>query len=70
MSRNSSHTTQNETHEKANGAPLGVVSLASAILAPAQEAAPFSFAKWADEIIADPNGNHLSPEEAIAVAVN
>jgi hypothetical protein len=26
----------------------------------------FSFLDWVDRIIADPNGEHLSPEEAVA----
>ncbi|KAI8227174.1 hypothetical protein K4K53_005996 [Colletotrichum sp. SAR 10_77] len=33
-------------------------------------AVPFSFEKWAEDIIANPNGNHPSPEEAIALAFN
>ncbi|TKW48485.1 hypothetical protein CTA1_5579 [Colletotrichum tanaceti] len=36
----------------------------------AADAAPFSFAKWADDIIANPNGQHPSPEEAMALAFN
>lgn len=31
---------------------------------------PFSFEKWAEDIIANPNGQHPSPEEAIALAFN
>lgn len=27
---------------------------------------PFTFAQWVEDIIADPNGDHLSPEEAVA----
>ncbi|EFQ30426.1 hypothetical protein CGRA01v4_09969 [Colletotrichum graminicola] len=33
-------------------------------------AVPFSFEKWADDIITNPNGQHPSPEEAIALAFN
>ncbi|KAK6213118.1 hypothetical protein QIS74_09120 [Colletotrichum tabaci] len=36
----------------------------------AADAVPFSFAKWADDIIANPNGQHPSPEEAMALAFN
>ncbi|KAK1470863.1 hypothetical protein CCUS01_00981 [Colletotrichum cuscutae] len=31
---------------------------------------PFSFEKWAEDIIANPNGQHPSPEEAMALAFN
>ncbi|TDZ29455.1 hypothetical protein C8034_v000383 [Colletotrichum sidae] len=34
------------------------------------EVVPFSFEKWAEDIIANPNGKHLSPEEAFAVGFN
>ncbi|WYZ43724.1 hypothetical protein EsH8_VII_000160 [Colletotrichum jinshuiense] len=30
----------------------------------------FSFEKWAEEKIANPGGNHLSPDEAVALAFN
>ncbi|KAF6812942.1 hypothetical protein CMUS01_12954 [Colletotrichum musicola] len=30
----------------------------------------FSFEKWAEDIIANPGGNHLSPDEAVALAFN
>ncbi|OAK97778.1 hypothetical protein IQ06DRAFT_296081 [Phaeosphaeriaceae sp. SRC1lsM3a] len=30
--------------------------------------APFTFSSWIDGILADPNGNHLSPHEAVAAA--
>ncbi|KAK1958795.1 hypothetical protein LY78DRAFT_647042 [Colletotrichum sublineola] len=36
----------------------------------AAEAVPFSFEKWADDIITNPNGQHPSPEEALALAFN
>ncbi|GKT63848.1 hypothetical protein ColTof4_04574 [Colletotrichum tofieldiae] len=36
----------------------------------AAESVPFSFAKWADDIIANPDGQHPSPEEALALAFN
>lgn len=36
----------------------------------ADVAVPFSFEKWAEDIIANPSGNHPSPEEAIALAFN
>ncbi|KAF4440277.1 hypothetical protein FACUT_3498 [Fusarium acutatum] len=32
--------------------------------------APFSLESWASDIIADPDGAHLSPDEAYALAVN
>lgn len=28
----------------------------------------FSFQKWIDDIVADPNGHHLSPEDAFQAA--
>ncbi|KXH48453.1 hypothetical protein CSIM01_04832 [Colletotrichum simmondsii] len=31
---------------------------------------PFSFERWAEDIIANPNGQHPSPEEAMALAFN
>ncbi|KAK1978184.1 hypothetical protein LZ30DRAFT_599712 [Colletotrichum cereale] len=58
---------------------LALVSLAAAapaasatdnIQVRAAEAVPFSFEKWADDIITNPNGQHPSPEEAIALAFN
>ncbi|KAK2043093.1 hypothetical protein LZ31DRAFT_555490 [Colletotrichum somersetense] len=53
--------------------PLVVAAPAAAadnIEVRAAEAVPFSFEKWADDIIANPNGQHPSPEEAIALAFN
>nr|XP_036582728.1 uncharacterized protein CTRU02_07281 [Colletotrichum truncatum]KAF6791519.1 hypothetical protein CTRU02_07281 [Colletotrichum truncatum] len=41
-----------------------------AVRAAEQEAVPFSFEKWAEDIMANPNGQHPSPEEALALAFN
>lgn len=51
-------------------APHVLVSLALTALVAAVPAAssttPFSFAQWVEDIIANPDGDHLSPEEAVA----
>lgn len=50
--------------------PLSVAAPAGSQTAP--EAIPrddaFSFQQWIDDIVADPEGDHLSPEEAVKVA--
>ncbi|KAF4453072.1 hypothetical protein FALBO_16068 [Fusarium albosuccineum] len=45
---------------------LASTSLVAAMPAPAADEAaqPFSVERWVDGILADPNGDHLSPEEA------
>ncbi|KAH7137919.1 hypothetical protein B0J11DRAFT_500176 [Dendryphion nanum] len=54
-------------------AVLTVLALSASIKAvPTAETTPavFSFSNWIEGIIADPNGNHLTPEEAVAAARN
>lgn len=40
------------------------------VRADSQNTELFSFEKWAEEKIANPSGNHLSPDEAVALAFN
>lgn len=44
---------------------LAAVTLSSSTTASPFNAPNFTFAKWVDEIIANPSGPHLSPEEAV-----
>ncbi|KAM5344514.1 hypothetical protein ACJ41O_013050 [Fusarium nematophilum] len=46
-------------------AVLASSSLITALPAKPVAVEQFSYEKWVDGIIADPNGNHLSPEEAV-----
>lgn len=49
---------------------LAVMSLSALVMArpdaKGTTAGPFTFAQWIEDIIADPHGDHLSPEEAVA----
>jgi hypothetical protein len=55
---------------------LAVLALAvSVTAAPATSATSFTFAQWIEDIIANPDGDHLTPEQAVeaknaAVAVS
>lgn len=49
--------------------PLALLALSQAVGAiptPETAAPSFSFVEWVDSIIANPNGDHLTPEEAVA----
>lgn len=49
---------------------LAVLSLSACVAArpdaKTTAAVPFTFVQWVEDIIADPHGDHLSPEEAVA----
>ena len=45
---------------------LGLVSIIGAAPSKADISANFTFEKWVESIIADPNGDNLTPEEAVA----
>lgn len=62
---------------------LSIAALGLAVLLPLSAAAPavspsapaviprdegFSFEQWVEDILADPEGDHLSPEEAVKAA--
>lgn len=53
-----------------NFAPHALAALALAALVAAipttTSTAPFTFVQWVEDIIANPEGDHLSPEEAVA----
>ncbi|KAF2996618.1 hypothetical protein E8E13_001820 [Curvularia kusanoi] len=42
-----------------------LAALSTSVAAAPSPAADFSFAQWIEDIIADPNGSHLSPAEAV-----
>jgi hypothetical protein len=45
---------------------LAACGAAGAVPTAATAAPTFSFVEWVDEIIANPNGDHLTPEQAVA----
>lgn len=44
---------------------LALSALVTAVLT-TSSTTPFSFVQWVEDIIANPDGDHLSPEEAVA----
>ncbi|CRK24994.1 hypothetical protein BN1708_014097, partial [Verticillium longisporum] len=45
---------------------LALLAVAQAVAIPSESEAPaFSFEQWVEDIIANPDGKHLSPEEAV-----
>lgn len=45
---------------------FGLLALAASVTAaPATSGTTFTFEKWVEDIISNPNGNHLSPEQAV-----
>lgn len=49
---------------------LALIALATSVAAiptaSTTAAAPFTFAQWVEDIIANPDGDHLTPEQAVA----
>jgi hypothetical protein len=43
-----------------------VLALSTSVTAGPLEHTDFTFAQWVEDVIANPNGNHLSPSEVVA----
>lgn len=49
---------------------IALLTLATSVTAaPATSATTFTFAQWIEDIIANPDGDHLTPEEAVAARI-
>lgn len=46
-------------------ATLGAASVVAALPQKVDQAVPFSFENWVEDIISNPNGDYMSPEEAV-----